>query len=133
MSDYEIYPDELMELRAEIERLTSDKMAISQTASDYLHEIERLEKEVQEVTSYAANAEIVRVRAEAALAILTSDPTPEMIEAGRFSDPLSCDASEEDIARIYTSIWNAMARQALGAKSVRNDENVENPNEIKQG
>lgn len=36
-------PDvKMRELEAEIERLKSDKAAISQTASDYLHEIERL-------------------------------------------------------------------------------------------
>jgi hypothetical protein len=41
---------------AEIERLQADKAAISQTASDYLHEIERLQKRLDRMAAERIDA-----------------------------------------------------------------------------
>ena len=59
----------IQEMTAEIERLQADKTAISQTASDYLHEIERLREaqgQINDMRSVLVHqeAEIERLRTE---------------------------------------------------------------------
>ena len=48
--------DRLAEAADEIERLQADKTAISQTASDFLHEIERLRAALQSIVNEEARS-----------------------------------------------------------------------------
>lgn len=76
-------------------------------------EYDRLHDDSKEELRISAAAAF-RAIEEAGYVVVPKEPTAAMIEAGRISDPLSCDVDENDIAMVYGRIYEGMISAVSG-------------------
>ena len=108
---------EISALEAEVERLLDAKGRMRVNLANVQADNERLTKMCADLGQAAMEMgqqlKAKEAKIEQLKAILTNDPTPAMIDAGRLGDPLSCDVNEGEMVYVYTQIWKSMACRAL--------------------